>query len=217
MSVDRPEPSSAEAAAEERRRIARALHDTLGYRLTISMVQLENATELINEDPRQARALIESVRGNLGSGLDELRLTLTALRDHEVGGDRLRSSLQRLISEYTAATGILVESLPFEGLPLLSAAQATAVYRAVQEALINSHKHGQAKKIRISLASDDDAVVLTVADDGQWSAPVAGGGYGLAGVRERAGALGGTFSVFRAPGGGVTATLRLPLKGEVYA
>ncbi len=215
MSVDRPEHSSATAAAEERRRIARELHDTLGYTLTISMVQLENATELINEEPRQALAIIEAVRGYLSSGLDELRLTLTTLRNDDVGAADLLSALRRLIREFAAATGIVVQTAPFEALPPLSDGQATTLYRAVQEALLNSRKHGQAKKIGIGLDSDEYAIALTVEDDGQWSARSAGGGYGLTGVRERAEALGGTFSVTRPPGGGVTVTLRLPLKGEV--
>jgi len=221
MSIERlpelTEPSSMPAAAAERRRIARELHDTLGYRLTISMVQLENAVELIGEEPRQARALVEAVRGYLGSGLEELRETLTTLREHEVVADGLQPSLERLIGEFATATGIAVRSRPLGGLPRLSDAQATAVYRTVQEALINSHKHGQAREIRIGLCSDDEAVVLTVADDGRRFAPVARVGYGLTGLEERAEALGGRLTVARPRGGGVLVTLRLPLEGEIDA
>lgn len=216
MQVDRPDPFSAAAAAAERRRLARELHDTLGYTLTISMVQLENATELINEEPRQALALIETVREYLSSGLDALHLTLTTLRNDDVRAADLLSTLQQLIRTFAAATGIVVEAAPFEALPFLSDGQATTLYRAVQEALLNTHKHSQAKNIRIVLDSDEQAVALTVEDDGQWCARSAGEGYGLTGMRERAEALGGTFSVMRPPGGGVTVTLRLPLKGEVY-
>lgn len=211
------EAKALQAAAEERKRIARELHDSLGYALTISMVQLENAAELISREPQKARELIETVRGQLSSGVDDLRLILTTLRNREVGADNLLSSLQRLISEFAAATGILVDTRLLKALPPLSNAHATTVYRATQEALINSFKHGQAKNVSVRLDVGDSSLTLHVKDDGQRMAATAGGGFGLLGVKERADALGGTFLVIRPPEGGVAVTLILPLKGEVYA
>ena len=211
------EAKALQAAAEERRRIARELHDSLGYTLSISMVQLENAAELMSKEPQQARELIETVRGQLSSGLDDLRLILTTLRNHEICADNLLSALQRLISEFAAATGILVDTRLLKALPAISDAHATAVYRATQEALINSFKHGQAKNVSVRLDVGDSALNLNVKDDGQRVAASARGGFGLLGVKERAEELGGTFLVIRPPEGGVAVTLILPLEGEVYA
>lgn len=211
------ELSASRAAAEERRRLARELHDSLGYALTISIVQLENATKLIGEEPQQAQALIEAVRGHLSSGLDDLRVTLTTLRNHEVCADNLLSSMQRLISEYAAATGIVVHTRLLKSLPALSDAQATTLYRTVQEALLNSHKHGQARNVQVSLDTDDSGLILSVKDDGTRLAPSFGGGFGLIGMKERADQLGGRFLVTRPPEGGVMVTLNLPHNGEVYA
>ncbi|MCY4082511.1 MAG: sensor histidine kinase [Caldilineaceae bacterium] len=211
------EAKALQAAAEERKRIARELHDSLGYALTISMVQLENAAELISEEPLQAREIIETVRGQLSSGVDDLRLTLTTLRNNEICVDNLLSTLQRLISEFAAATGIIVQTRFLKALPHVSDAHATAVFRAVQEALINSFKHGEAKNVSISLDVGDSSLTLHVKDDGQRVAASARGGFGLLGVKERADALGGTLLVIRRPEGGVAVTLDLPLKGEVNA
>lgn len=211
------EPGPLQAAAEERKRIARELHDSLGYRLAVSIVQLENATKLVCEEPEQARELIETVRGQLSCGLDDLRLTLTRLHNREICADNLLSSLQRLISEFAAATGVVVHTRFLRRLPSMSDAQATALYRTVQEALINAFKHGQAGNVRVSLEAGEGVIVLEVKDDGGRVAAAAGGGFGLIGLKERAEQLGGTFMVNRPPEGGVAAVLHLPVEGDVYA
>ena len=205
------------AAAEERKRLARELHDSFSHALTLSIVQLENATKLMAEEPQQAQELIETVREHLVSGLDDLRLVLTTLHNHKIGADNLLSSLRRLISEFAAATGIIVHTQLQPKLPPLSDAQATTLYRTVQEALTNTCKHAQAQNIWMRLDSDDDALTLNVRDDGQRFAPSSSSGYGLKGLKERAAQLGGTLLMIKPPEGGVSVTLRLPLKEAVYA
>lgn len=211
------EPPTVLAAAEERKRLARELHDSLGYTLTISIVQLENALELVNEAPQQAHALIEAVRSRLTAGQDELRLTLTTLRNHEIPAAGLLPSLWKLTGEFAAATGIAVTANLPEMLPSLSDAQATAVYRSAQEALINAFKHGRAQNICVNLYTDGGALVLRVKDDGRGLAPPSAGGFGLLGMKDRAGRLGGALQVNGSPEGGVAVTLSLPLEGEVHA
>ena len=210
------EPDPLQAAAEERRRIARELHDSLGYRLTISMVQLENAAKLVTEEPQRAQEMIETVRGQLRSGLDDLRRMLTSLRNEEIGAASLLPSLQRLVSEFAAVTGIVVHTRLVKRLPALSDAQANALFRAAQEALVNSFRHGKAENVRVSLDIGDGAAVLEVKDDGRLLASSAGSGFGLAGMKERVDELGGSLLVNRPPEGGVTVTLNLPLKGEIH-
>lgn len=171
----------------------------------------------MSKEPKQARELTETVREQLSSGLDDLRLILTTLRNHEICADNLLSSVQRLISEFAAATGILVDARLLKALPPLSDAHATTVYRATQEALLNSFKHVQAKNVSVRLDVGDSDLFLNVKDDGQRMAASASSGFGLLGVKERADQLGGTLLLIRPPKGGVAVTLNLPLEGEVHA
>lgn len=209
--------AEAEAAAEVRNRLARELHDTLGYTLTVSMVQLENAAKLIGERPEEAQEIVEGVRDRLGRGLEELHRTLTSLRDHEIGADSLLSTLQRLISEFSTTSGIVVHARLLKALPAISDMQATALFRAAQEALVNSFKHGRAENVYVRLELEADALILNVRDDGERFAPSERSGFGLAGVKERVDQAGGSLTVIRAPEGGVSLTCRLPLKGATYA
>lgn len=211
------EQVAVQAAVAERKRIARDLHDSLGYALTISAVQLENARELVWEEPQQAEALIEAVRGRLVAGLDDLRTTLASLREMEICARELRPTLQRLFSEYAAVSGILVHARVLKALPPLTNAQATTLFRTAQEAMVNSFKHGRAENVWVSLDTDEYDLVLNVKDDGQPISATASSGYGLAGVKERADQLGGTLTAVRPEEGGVAVTLRLPIGGEAHA
>ena len=207
--------SAAEAAAAERQRLARALHDSLGYTLNIALVQLENAARLTGEEPEEARAIILAVRERIAGGLEELRRTLRSLREQEIGGDVFEEAMQRLAGEFAATTGIAVQTRLPEALPRLSDAQATALFLTAQEALVNAWKHGGAEEVSVSLAVEDGFAVLKVGDDGRGDAPAQGSGFGgLAGVKERADQLGGSLLVVKPREGGVLLTMRLPLKGE---
>ena len=205
------------AAAEERKRLARELHDSLGYTLTVSMVQLENAAKVIGEAPQETRQIIETVRERLATGLDDLHATLTSLRALEIGADMLDAALRKLISEFSATTRTAVQARLPEAAPPLTDAQATTLYRAAQEALVNAVKHGRAETICVTLDIEGSFVVLNVKDDGQQYAPPARSGYGLTGVHERVEQAGGSLVAMRAPEGGFLLTCRLPLKGATYA
>lgn len=208
------EEAALQVAVEERNRIARALHDSLGYALTISAMQLEKAGALIREEPKEAEALVEGVRGRLVAGLDDLRTTLTSLRELEILASDLQLTLQRLFSEFSATTGILVHARVLKRLPALTGAQTTALFRTAQEAMINSFKHGRPENIWVRLDIEETDLVLEVRDDGQPLSSAASSGFGLAGVKERCDQLGGRLTAVRPAEGGVAVTLRLPIEGE---
>jgi signal transduction histidine kinase len=93
-----------------------------------------------------------------------------------------------------------------------------ALLRAVQEALANVRKHAQAGRVRVTLSYMGDVVVLDVQDDGRGFDPGqagAGGGFGLAGMRERVEQLGGTLLIESGPGGGTTLVVEIPVAGEL--
>lgn len=210
------------AVAEERNRLAREMHDTLGHRLTVAAVQLEGAQKLVNRDPAKAVQMIGTVREQVLEGLTELRRTVAALRTPLEEDLPLRMALTRLTSNFMEATGIQTElSLP-STLPDLPPDHRHALYRAAQEALTNIQRHAKAKHARVEVAlMGDEAVadsmvdteiLISIADDGIGLNETASSpGYGLRGLQERAGQLGGEFFTQLRSGGGTRIVMCLPL------
>ena len=204
------------AVAEERNRLSREMHDTLGHRLTVSIVQLEGAGRLLERDIPRAGQMVQTVREQLVEGLAELRATLASLRDSGMSGTSLRKSLQTLVDEYAQATGLAVHlSIP-DNLLALDEARRMTIYRASQEALTNIQRHAAAKAVWLTIEQSADAVTLCVEDDGA-GMPTAEftPGIGLRGMQERAQQLGGSLTIDTSPRGGVRLALTIPLaKGE---
>jgi len=210
------------AVAEERNRLAREMHDTLGHRLTVAAVQLEGAQKLVKRDPEKAVHMIGTVREQVLEGLTELRRTVAALRTPLEENLPLRTALTRLTTTFTEATGIQTElSLPAT-IPDLSPAHRHALYRAAQEALTNIQRHAKAKQARVEVAlmgdetvADgmvDTKILVTIADDGiGMNGAASPDGYGLRGLAERASQLGGEFFVQPQNGSGTRIVMRLPL------
>jgi signal transduction histidine kinase len=203
------------AIAEERNRLAREMHDTLGHRLTVAAVQLEGAQRLIPQDPQRAAGMVGVVREQVSEALSELRRTVATLRAPLEEDLQLRSALQRLVRHFEEATGITVHLLLPDERAELSDPYRLALYRAAQEALTNVQRHAQARDVWLQLTWQDGMVALLVGDNGVGlSREVEQSGFGLRGLRERAAQLGGEFYVEPRPGGGTQLSLRLPLPVE---
>jgi signal transduction histidine kinase len=202
------------AVVEERSRLAREMHDTLGHRLTVASVQLEGAQRLIEADPDRAAQMVVTVREQVREALAELRQTVAALRAPLEADLSLPHALARLAAHFEQATGITVHQvLPrAEELPDLPDSHRLAVYRAAQEALTNVQRHAGAGQVWLVLASDGGAVTLLVGDDGKGlSLSSDQTGFGLRGLRERAAQLGGEMHVEPRRGGGTQVSFRLPV------
>jgi signal transduction histidine kinase len=200
------------AVVEERSRLAREMHDTLGHRLTVAAVQLEGAQRLCSTDPARAQDMIGTVREEVREALAELRGAVATLRAPIELDLHLRSSLQRLVGNFEEATGFIVHQMLPEKMPPLPSAYRLALYRAAQEALTNVQKHAQAEHVWLMLAVRDNAVTLLVGDDGQGvSLSKERAGFGLRGMRERAAQLGGEMHLEPRRGGGTQVSFRLPL------
>ncbi|MEZ4593485.1 MAG: sensor histidine kinase [Chloroflexota bacterium] len=203
------------AVAEERNRLAREMHDALGHRLTVAVVQLEGAQRLIPSNPERSASMIEAMRAQLKQALAELRQTVSALRSSESSAalnGSLATAVSHLTQTFQEATGLPVHlQLPDE-VPLLPEAHRLALYRAAQESLTNVQRHANAKQAWLDLSADAEQVTLTVADDGQgFSSEVADGRFGLIGLRERAKQLGGVLTLGAAEQGGAQLCLQLPI------
>lgn len=202
------------AVAEERNRLAREMHDALGHRLTVAVVQLEGAQRLIPTNPDRSASMIEAMRAQLKQALTELRQTVSTLRSPEnsaVNGS-LVTAVTHLAHTFHEATGLPVHLQLSDDVPLLPEPHRLALYRAAQESLTNVQRHANARQAWLDLDADDKQVTLTVADDGQgFGSEVADGRFGLIGLRERAKQLGGVLTLGSAEQGGAKLSLQLPV------
>ena len=197
------------AAARERNRLAREIHDTLGHYLTVVRVQLEAALAVHERGPDLAMDAVRKAQALVGEGLREIRNSIAALRAAPLERRTLCEALLALVAE--SETGGLAVKMEVQGAEReLSAAASLTLYRAAQEGLTNVRKHAAGARPRLLLAfGSTDTVSLTVSDDGPGS-ETTNGGFGLLGLRERAALLGGKFSTRTAPGSGFTLTIELP-------
>jgi signal transduction histidine kinase len=200
----------ATAQEDERRRLARDLHDTVGQTLTgLSLAAAGGRLE-------QVRELADA----LGRELHEVavRLRPTALDD--IG---LEAGVRALAADWSRRGGVPVEvQAAGLGEPRLPAEVESVLYRVVQEALTNAAKHARATSVSVVVGRREGEAVAVVEDDGvgfdpdALPPPPAGrpGGLGLLGMRERVALLGGVLEVESAPGAGTTVYARIPLPGH---
>jgi signal transduction histidine kinase len=192
--------SSLAAADAERRRWARELHDeTLqglgGLRLLLASALRQDSQPRTREAMREAVAHIERE-------IDNLRAIITELRPAALDELGLRTAIEALLDRYREQSGFQLDgelelSDPAIGEERLQEDLETAVYRLVQEALTNVTKHARASRVRVAVSESGGELLVEVQDDGAGFAPetTAGGGFGLAGMRERVSLAGGTLSV----------------------
>ena len=187
------------AMDQERSRIARDIHDSLGHSLTALNIQLESALKLWEKDPNRAlKFLGESKR--LGSqSLQEVRQSVAALRPDPLAGETLAGAIARLLTNTQNAQADPTHLKITQDIQLsrsLPANLNVILYRIVQEGLTNIVKHASASHIHLHLSSAEMIATLTLEDDGVGFDPSsARTGFGLQSMRDRAQATGGTFKV----------------------
>ena len=199
------------AVAEERNRLSRDLHDTLGHRLTVSIVQLEGAERLISTSPEKAGQMVETVRQQLIEGLSEVRRTVAMLRTPIATDLSLPKALHELASDFEKATQLAIKVTVPDSLPPLPEAYRLALYRAAQESLTNIQRHAQASQASLTMDLSAEALTLRVEDNGVGLSDGADQqGFGLRGMRERITQLGGTVEMHSADADGTTVLIQLP-------
>ena len=204
--------SIVEAREEERRRIARELHDELGQQL--SWLKMEMAS-LDPDAPRQV--LYERIAVML-TMLDETmastRSIASDLRPLMLDDLGLNAAIEWLARESARRMGIEVTVRQDETDPPVDSRTATTIYRTVQEALTNVARHARATDVSIEIRRHDDQLVVSVQDNGvgfPLSAVRKAGSFGLLGLRERAYMMGGQLEIDNPPGCGARVTVRIPL------
>jgi signal transduction histidine kinase len=203
--------------SEERLRIARDLHDMIGHNISLINVQASMGLDLMDGQPEQARAALSAIKSASKEVLEELRTMLMTLRgEDDVAPRSPAPGLDRLpeLVELTKTAGLSVEIEVARDLPLLPIAVQLAAYRIIQESLTNVARHAGPAQVRVRVTCDEADVHVEVADEGRVSANGVAGmgtGSGIAGMRERAVALGGDLDAGFRPEGGFRVSARLPV------
>jgi signal transduction histidine kinase len=200
-----------EAQELERRRLARELHDETGQALTSILLGLKALEDSVDGD--EAREGVAALRELVVATLQDVRRLAVELRPKVLDDFGLVPALERLIESFADQTGIVVQLESGLGDERLSAEVETALYRIVQESLTNVVKHAAARSVSIVLARKKDTVAIVIEDDGQGFDPehTREGGFGLEGMRERAGLLEGKLQIESRVGAGTTIVAEVPL------
>jgi len=209
------------AAAAERARIARELHDVVAHNVSVMVVQADGASYALGTDPDRAREALAAISATGRQALAEMRRLLGVLRREEEGGSSGRApqpgigELGELLDQARSAGLPVSFTVAGEPRPVPSGA-ALAAYRIVQESLTNTRKHaGQVSSASVVLGYSPDSLVLTISDDGRGdlggSAMPGAPGHGLTGMRERVAMYGGSVAAGPRAGGGFEVVAALPL------
>jgi signal transduction histidine kinase len=201
---------------EERRRVAREVHDTVGYALTALIVQLSLLRELVGaaEPAGERVARLETM---VRDALEEIRLKVTDLRaDARSGGRDWREVWLRLTSTFSECTAVRVRAEIDNWAGGAGDRAGETIYRILQETLTNAYRHGQATYVFVGVRyrSELGKILVKVSDNGSGCADLAPGN-GLAGLRERVAVMGGTVTWDTAPGRGFDIGIDIPWEGEV--
>ncbi len=212
----------AQAAAQivlaERLRIARELHDIVAHSIGIIAIQAGAGHRVFDASPDQARDALASIEATSRETLSGLRRMLTGLRRAEpepgpgqapLGPAPGLAGIERLAATALDA-GVQVDVDWHGSREPLPADIDLSAFRIIQEAVINVVRHAGTSQCRVLIDQQDRYLSIEVTDSGRGGS-MAGTGYGITGMRERAALLGGDFSAGPRPGGGFRVTARLPL------
>jgi signal transduction histidine kinase len=202
------------AAAAERARIARELHDVIAHHVSVMVVQADGAAYALRSDPETTQTALRAISRTGRQALNEMRNLLGVLR---TDGDRAQlapvpglGELRELLDQARSA-GLAV-TYTLSGTPRdLPEGAELAAYRVVQESLTNTRKHaGLAASAAVTLRYEPAGLTVEVTDDGLASSTPGSGGHGLAGMRERIEMYGGTVRAGPLEGGGFGVVAHLP-------
>lgn len=202
------------ATIEERNRIARDIHDSLGHSLVALNIQMETAITLWQQDPNQAYTLLVEAK-QLGSlALQAVRQSVAQMRFDPLQGQTLEQVLAALSQKFYYTTGILPKCCIDLSQPL-SHHLSTVLYRIIQEWLTNICKYAEATAVKIHIQTTQSDLLLVLEDNGKgFRVDESQIGYGLQGMQERTAALEGNLKIASKPGAGCRITARFPRQAK---
>ena len=199
------------AALQERNRIAREIHDSLGHALTAQSIQLENALLFCQSNPEKTQVFLLQAKHLATMALKEIRQSVATLRSNPLQGRSLKDAINSLIQDAQSRINIVPDysiSLTYP----LSTEIDTAIYRIIQEALTNICKHSDATQVKLQLRTVSERLYLLIEDNGKGFDPEQNTtGFGLQSMRERTAALRGKFNIYSAIALGCRITVDIPI------
>src|SRR5215213_1216372 len=201
--------AQAVAVLEERQRLARNLHDAINQSLFSAGLIAEVLPRLWDRDQAEARRSLEDLRKLTRGAMAEMRALLAELRPSTLTDAELGDLLRLLGNAFTGRTNIPAR-VSVVGQGVLPAEVQVAIYRVCQEALNNVAKHAEASLVEIDLKHEENAITLSLRDDGRGFDPeqTASGHYGLSMMQERAEGVDARLSITSQPGHGTELTIR---------
>lgn len=209
-----------QATLQERNRIAREIHDSLGHLLTAQNIQLQNAALSFTANPTEAQTFLEDGRQLGTKAMSELRQAILLLRSDPLEGRSLEQAIAHLVDEFQRTTSLTPTYRMHIPLSLPTRIQI-AVYRILEEALTNIHKHSSATQVKINLEVkptplDTSLLHLQIEDNGCGFHPEQNAtGFGLRGMKERVTDLNGRLQIESKPEAGCQITVLFPLPNVI--
>jgi len=207
------------AREDERRRLAREVHDGPAQVLANAIFAIDLAEQVARHTPEQVQEELGRVRVLLRDGVTEIRRFMFDLRPSMLEDRGLVPTLRHFVDEYNRFFAMRVSLEVGDTLPRLTKDQDLTIFRIAQEALQNIRKHAQTPEVRITLESSGSDLCLRIVDRGKGFDPATvvsrpGAGAGLPGMRERAKLIGADFTVESAPNAGTTLLLAVAPRGR---
>ncbi|RIE04140.1 sensor histidine kinase [Cohnella faecalis] len=203
--------SQENAVLEERRRLARDLHDTVSQQLFALHMSASSLPKLLERDAEHAAKVMEQLIAMSSTAQRQMRSLIAQLRPLELQGRTLEEALDRWFPDYCRQNG-LQGTLDIQLRSPVSEAMEHQLFLIIQEAMANVVKHAEAKVVRLFLGETDRQLSLNIEDDGAGfrAEQVRTGAYGLSTMRERAQKLGGEAEIVTKPGSGTRVKVWFP-------
>ncbi|MEA5527327.1 sensor histidine kinase [Nodularia spumigena] len=200
-----------QATLEERNRIAREIHDSLGHSLTALNLQLETALKLWQSHPVKAQAFLARAKELGSKSLNDVRQSVSTMRYNPLQGQTLEQAIASLLEDFHRSNGIsptchinLEYSLPSDII--------ISIYRIIQESLTNISKYASASEVKLEITTNKGSFRLIIEDNGKgFDIMQNTTGFGLQSMRDRTLALGGEFQINSTPGSGCEIIVNIPL------
>ncbi|WP_055109000.1 sensor histidine kinase [Paenibacillus ihumii] len=205
------EQAAEKAVLEERRRLARDLHDTVSQQLFAIHMAASSLPKVLERNEAQAEVVLNQLIQMSNMAQKQMRALIAQLRPMELVGKTLAEALDQWFPDYCRQNGLKgMKDMDLQG--DLSEAKEHQLFLIVQEAMANIVKHSGAKLVSLSLREGPRQVVLSISDDGQGfsNGSHRQGSYGLTTMKERAEKLGGNVEIISKPGAGTTIRVHIP-------
>ncbi len=204
-------PAQEAAVLEERKRLARDLHDTVSQQLFALHMSASSLPKLLEKDREHAQKVMEQLIAMSSSAQRQMRGLIAQLRPMELQGRTLEEALGRWFPDYCRQNGVQ-GTMEIQVHTRISDAKEHQLFLIIQEAMANVVKHAEAQSVRLFLGETDHQISLSIEDDGSGfrNDQVRSGAYGLSTMRERAQKLGGEAEIVTKPGSGTRVRVWFP-------